>query len=429
MKGIFFKIILLVSAKPIDLNCRKQLLTLLGSMKLEDYISKLLRNHNCVIVPDFGGFIANYKSAVIDDSRKMIHPPSKSILFNKILINNDGLLGSEISENESISYDDAIGSISKNVEDWKTVLENGGRIEIGEIGFLCKHNGDILFEQNREVNILLDAYGLSSVNFITFEKVVTKEDVQEKIKRVEVVKENRPSIEIEEKEVPQEVEKKVTPVIVLDPKSTINEVVEAEKEEKIIQLKAKSNKWKYLAAAVAIPFLFYSYWIPMETDFLNTGQIQFSDFNPIQSQKEKVYQVRDDHFNFEMNEEIRSWENLTENLSENVQVYNYQFDEELYIPVRLTTEVVLTEREIIADQNSSEISEGSYFVISGCFSVKNNANNLIEDLLDKGFTAKILDKKNGLHRVTTGGYGTKNDANNALDKLRGQGFSGWILKK
>jgi hypothetical protein len=38
-------------------------------MELNKYISDLLRKHNCVIVPDFGGFVANYRSAVIDKVR------------------------------------------------------------------------------------------------------------------------------------------------------------------------------------------------------------------------------------------------------------------------------------------------------------------------------------------------------------------------
>ncbi len=76
-------------------------------MKLQEYISSLLKEHNCVIVPEFGGFVANYKSAVIDDFRKKIHPPMKSILFNPHLTNNDGLLGNYVSQEQKIQYSDA----------------------------------------------------------------------------------------------------------------------------------------------------------------------------------------------------------------------------------------------------------------------------------------------------------------------------------
>ena len=61
-------------------------------MELSGYIGDLLQKHNCVIVPEFGGFIANYKSAVIDTVNNRINPPSKSVLFNPNLVNNDGLL-------------------------------------------------------------------------------------------------------------------------------------------------------------------------------------------------------------------------------------------------------------------------------------------------------------------------------------------------
>jgi hypothetical protein len=41
-------------------------------------------------------------------------------------------------------------------------LEEGHRIELEEIGFLFLQNNQVVFEQNREVNLLLQAYGLKA---------------------------------------------------------------------------------------------------------------------------------------------------------------------------------------------------------------------------------------------------------------------------
>jgi hypothetical protein len=49
-----------------------------------------------VIVPEFGGFIANYESAWINRQRALIFPPYKQILFNGNLTQNDGLLANEL---------------------------------------------------------------------------------------------------------------------------------------------------------------------------------------------------------------------------------------------------------------------------------------------------------------------------------------------
>ena len=56
------------------------------------YISELLFLHDCVIVPEFGGFIGNRKSAQLNKTTNSLTPPSKQILFNTNLKTNDGLL-------------------------------------------------------------------------------------------------------------------------------------------------------------------------------------------------------------------------------------------------------------------------------------------------------------------------------------------------
>ena len=49
---------------------------------ISKYISELLFLHDCVIIPEFGGFVGNNKSAVLNEITRTISPPSKEILFN-----------------------------------------------------------------------------------------------------------------------------------------------------------------------------------------------------------------------------------------------------------------------------------------------------------------------------------------------------------
>ena len=70
---------------------------------IDTYISELLFLHDCVIIPEFGGFVGNNKSAVLNKNTNTIYPPSKKILFNKNLRTNDGLLINHISNSEVIS--------------------------------------------------------------------------------------------------------------------------------------------------------------------------------------------------------------------------------------------------------------------------------------------------------------------------------------
>ena len=150
-------------------------------MELSGYIGQLLQKHNCVIVPKFGGFIANYKSAVIDSVNNRISSPSKSVLFNPNLVTNDGLLGDYVAQKQAIDYLGALDYIGANVSVWNSELDAGGRVEIGEIGFLFKQADQIIFEQNREVNLLLNAYGLSGISFVNFAAKPEVEKIPEKI--------------------------------------------------------------------------------------------------------------------------------------------------------------------------------------------------------------------------------------------------------
>ena len=74
---------------------------------IDSHISYLLHLNDCVIIPDFGGFVANYQSAKIDPVVNLMHPPKKHIVFNKSLQNNDGLLVNELASCEGISFKNA----------------------------------------------------------------------------------------------------------------------------------------------------------------------------------------------------------------------------------------------------------------------------------------------------------------------------------
>jgi len=386
-------------------------------MQLHDYISQLLKNHNCVIVPNFGGFIANYEPANVNRSAYVIYPPRKQVLFNGNLTQNDGLLANELALKESLTYVNALAKIEANVSEWRKKLAAGERIEIDEIGFLFSQNNQLIFEQNRETNLLLQAYGLKQISFVDFSlkaEVLHQKPLEVVSKKLVAVKD---SVESNSK-------KKITPVITLDTNSEIEEIA-LEKETQIISLpekNKKSNRYKYMAAAAVLPILFYSYWIPMRTDFLDTGKIQFSDFNPLRTQSKRTYSNRDSAFVYEQNSDWKSWEELTSNLPADVMVYNYELNEETYVPVDLN-------KEIASDQNDISANKGSFHLIGGCFSVEKNADNFVSDLSSKGYKASIVDKKNGLHRVSAGAYQTEQDAETALDSFKNNGFSGWILKK
>ena len=77
-------------------------------MDISKHLSTLLKFHECVIIPDFGGFISNYIPSRFDPFRNVFLPPTKEIVFNSKINKNDGLLINHLVETEAVMVSDAL---------------------------------------------------------------------------------------------------------------------------------------------------------------------------------------------------------------------------------------------------------------------------------------------------------------------------------
>ena len=135
-------------------------------MDVTFYLIELLRLHDCVIVPDLGGFVTNYRPAEMDLASNSFNPPVKEIIFTGKLSKNDGLLVHYISEVEGIGYIEARQIISEFVSEVWSKLENGEKIEFQNIGSLhFDRNEKLIFEPEVHENFLLEAYGMEGFQF------------------------------------------------------------------------------------------------------------------------------------------------------------------------------------------------------------------------------------------------------------------------
>ena len=115
-------------------------------MILANYINDLLYRYDCVIVPDFGGFITNRIGAKVNKFTHTFTPPTKQISFNNLLKHNDGLLANYIASSENISFEKASTAISLSVIRWKNELQSKS-VEIQNLGSLSlTDNKKIIFE-------------------------------------------------------------------------------------------------------------------------------------------------------------------------------------------------------------------------------------------------------------------------------------------
>lgn len=132
-------------------------------MILANYIKDLLYRYDCVIVPNFGGFITNRMSATYNSHTSNFLPPFKQIAFNNNLKENDGLLANYIASVEGISFEDANKTLATVVNNWKVQLQKDA-IELAQVGTLSlNENQQIIFEPSTEVNYLAESFGLATV--------------------------------------------------------------------------------------------------------------------------------------------------------------------------------------------------------------------------------------------------------------------------
>ncbi len=142
------------------------------------YIEELLYRYNCVVIPEFGAFLSQNKSAHIHRSTNTIYPPTKLISFNEQLSSNDGLLVSYIANAERTSYERILSRTLEKAKQWKQELRQGERINFTNIGELwLNREGKIQFQPEKKINYLTSSFGLSSVVSPAVTREVLKEEV------------------------------------------------------------------------------------------------------------------------------------------------------------------------------------------------------------------------------------------------------------
>lgn len=193
--------------------------------ELSRHITALLLEHNCVIVPRLGGFVAGSIPATFVADEGLMLPPRRSVGFVSRLTTNDGLLTESYMRAYGINYPEAMKMVANAVGELKNELREHGEVELGSIGRLyLRLDGHYDFVPN-EVGILSPSlYGLSSFS----------------VKRID-----RGSVRL-----PMEV-------------ATVEEPKASAKKNYTLRLNRELVNY---VAAVVVAFVFYMAWAPATLD-------------------------------------------------------------------------------------------------------------------------------------------------------------------
>jgi len=98
--------------------------TILNVMdRLSRYLNHALILNDCVILPNFGGFVCHNEPAYIDELQGILIPTSKKITFNESLNHKDNLFAKFIAQAERVPLSDAEKRVERYINDIKISLE------------------------------------------------------------------------------------------------------------------------------------------------------------------------------------------------------------------------------------------------------------------------------------------------------------------
>ena len=330
-------------------------------LEINQIIKELLQLHDCVILPNLGGFVAQYSPANFDEKKSVFSPPDKQILFNKNLKNNDGLLVNAFAQKNNISYEKALENLTDILLEINKNLKTQNQHEFKGIGILYDNEGVLNFIQKSN-NLLSSSYGLMSLNIDDF-KISNK---QEKV------------IELNSSKF----------------------------------LKTQIKNWALAASVILV--IFYSAWIPIQTQLLKQGgEFNYSDLNPFTFKKENIDSIEEVKLNTP--QEIKATQpiNKTSKKSNSV-ILKSELKNNLNPVV------------VIKNQSGNKIFE----VVIGSFNKELNAKKMIVKLQNKGIIARKLKKENKLFRVSIGKFLNKKNAKKLQRSIRKRHqISSWILRK
>lgn len=354
------------------------------------YLTELLYDNECVVVPNFGAFITKNHSAVIDYANNRFMPPYKEIIFNNKLVADDNVLVSHVSKKERISSEEAAKMVQSFVNKCYAILDHKAELELQDLGTLrITFTGEFTFEMAEGKNLLGDSFFLSDFNV---QPIFRSETYQ-------LIKEH---IVVEQKE-------KNTPI----------------NSSSVDTTKTRKTDYKfrrsifYVAAVLALFFV-----INFTTDRSDSNMASWNPF---------LYSSPNEFIISILGSEEAEIETVieTEAVAEATVTEEVATEEVVKVEETVVPEMpIVAEPEPIVEEKEIVVEKHHYFIIGGSFQTQNSAERCLQDLKNQGFEqASVLEMNDkGNIRVSYESFVKKADALIRLDEIKkNYNESAWLL--
>jgi hypothetical protein len=338
-------------------------------MDISVFISDLLFEHDCVVVPGFGGFICNYRPAEIHPVLHIINPPSKAISFNVNLSSNDGLLVNYIAKTGKLSFSEAQELVSNWVSTSKALLKRNETLVLKRVGRIFSDiEGNVQFAPDDSVNYLKSSYALKP---ITAQPVLRGKEVDFTEKFAQETKKHA---------LPRRSVWRIAAVIVL--LIGIGTLIQ------MMRMGIEVNPLEFNEASI---FSFFTHFTGNHEDSMSPLPVEVMKPAPVAETPK-----------------VETPSTATVNV-ENPSVFKHKAHNN--------------------SANSNESAHG-YYIITGAFSESKNAENAKKGLQSRFPNAAVFSDKSG--RLTRVGYSAGTDGRTAQEQLHAAQLDNptyWLLKK
>ena len=346
-------------------------------IELERHIEVLLLNNDCVIIPNFGGFMVHHVEARYDEKDHIFLPPYRTLGFNPQLKMNDSLLAQSYIEAYDISYPEAIKRIESEVDELNQILDNEGEYELNDIGTLHRNEMGSFDFVPCDAGILTPyLYGLSSFELESLSSIKAKR--------------NKEVIEAEKEttNIPTGIQALEKANIFANQSSLSNKTEdEQEDQEKSIRISISMLR---NAAAVAILFVVLML-IP----------------TPLSNKKDKLIQSE---LNTSLLYKIIPNDVITEKAGVNPL-------EKIASKPQTESAKAVKAKEVVEEVNTPKKQETFYTIVLASRITKKNAEAYTESLKNKGLENAEMIAKGGHIKVICGRYESEKEAYKAMNKL------------
>ena len=210
---------------------------LCSMIELSRHIEKLLLTHDCVIVPQLGGFVTQYVSARHIGQEALFLPPHRTVGFNPQLVFNDGLLVQSYMQVHETNYPETLRLIEEAVAEVKKQLQEHYFFDLHGIGRLeMDLGGRYTFVPNEAGILSPGLYGLGTIDIQALPQENAGNDCE-------------PAEQAEEEK-----------------------VIKAKKKKEAYTLSISKDLINYTAAAVVAIFIYFAWATPIGPTVTNNRQ-------------------------------------------------------------------------------------------------------------------------------------------------------------